>query len=126
MIGGITSSAISNNSIILSDSTGRIPRLQCITGAAIPNSGHWISPSGLNLDSVADNPFIIVVGDETDPGYIEMRLDHDAVIGIADMGIYTCLIPNEEGDNVTFHVGVYHSSFPSKLNIVIFNLNIVS
>ena len=124
VIGETISSVISNNSVILSDSTGRIPRLQCITGAAIPNSGHWISPSGLNLNNVTDDPFSVIIGDWMDPGYIEMKLEHNKVIGITDTGIYTCLVPNEDGDNATFYVGLYHNSYPSKLGIPLINQNL--
>ena len=105
---------IPNNSVILSDHTGRIPRLQCISGEAIPNTGHWVSPTGQDLNTVTDDPFSIVIGDESDPGYTEISLERDEVISIGDMGIYKCLLPGDDGANVSLHVGIYHRVYASK------------
>ena len=64
---------------------------------------------------MTDDPFNIVIGDESDPGYIEISLEHDEVISNDDMGIYRCLLPGTDGTNVSFHVGLYHRVYASML-----------
>ena len=98
---------IPNNSIILTDNFGRIPQLQCISGSKSPGVGHWFSPSGQDITLSANDPFDIIRGGQSDPGYVDISLHSGRILSIGDQGVYTCRIPDESGMIRFSFVGIY-------------------
>ena len=98
---------ILNNSIILTDNFGQIPRLQCISGSQSPGVGQWFAPSGQDITLSANDPFNVIIGGRNDPGYLEISLHSGQILTIRDQGVYTCLIPDEAGRPSVFFVGIY-------------------
>ena len=98
---------ITNNSIILTDNFGQMPRLQCISATQMPNVGEWLNPIGQNITRSTSNPFNIIVGYTNDPGYLDISLHSGRILTIREQGVYTCRIPDETGATAYFHVGIY-------------------
>lgn len=105
---------IPNNTVILTDNFGQIPRLQCISGAMQPNVGQWLAPSGMDITFSANDPFDITVGDQSDPGYLDVSLHSGRILTISDQGVYTCSIPDENGTTSSLNVGIYLPALASK------------
>lgn len=105
---------IPNNTIILTDNFGQIPRLQCISGSQLPNVGEWISPLGQDITNSASDSFDILVGGHSDPGYLDLSLHSGRILTVHEQGVYTCRIPDETGMNYSFHVGIYLPTLTSK------------
>ena len=113
------SGPIPNNSIIVTDNFGQMPRLQCISGSKSPNVGQWIAPSGQDATYRTSDPFDVVMGDENDPGYLDISLHPGQFITFNDQGVYTCHIPDETGVVCSVFVGIYLPTLTSKTYIYI-------
>ena len=104
---------IRNNSILEATSGGRIPQLLCLSGSNMSTVGEWRSPEGRNLAAVQNDPFNIVFGDSNNPGQLLMETPLlNSPITMSHEGVYTCAIPDENGDTEYVHVGIYLT--PSK------------
>ena len=98
---------IPNNSIILTDNFGQMPRLQCISGSKSSNVGQWLTPSGQDITLTTNDPFNVIVGGQNDPGYLDISLHSGRIVTINDQGVYACRIPDETGTTSLFFVGIY-------------------
>ena len=98
---------IPNNSVILTDNFGRMPQLQCISGSKLPNVGQWFTPSGQDITLTTDDPFDVTAGGQRDPGHLNVSLHSGRILTIRDQGVYTCLIPDESGEDSSLLVGIY-------------------
>ena len=103
---------VPNNSVIVTDSFGQIPPIQCISGSTRGNSGKWIAPS--SEDITADS-FGINIGGSNDPGFIEIFLMGGYSLTFNDQGVYTCLIPDESDKMIPLRLGIYLPAYASKL-----------
>ena len=102
------SEPVQNNSIIRASITGRFSQLQCISGSTVGNVGHWKAPNGEDID---EESFIVSVGDTTDPGITSIELQTGVSLSTRDEGIYTCIIPDENGDVQYLYAGLYQRGF---------------
>ena len=70
--------------------------------------GDWISPSGRSLITTQNDPFDVIIGDDSDPGQlvIETPLGNPSITSTHE-GVYTCAIPNNSGEMEYLHIGVY-------------------
>ena len=108
------SGIIPNNSVILSNYFGQLPRLQCVSGSLMAGVGQWLTPSGQNITSI-DSPFDIIVGDENDPGYLDVLVHPGRTLRARDQGVYACRIPDERGVISTLHIGIYLPALTGKI-----------
>ena len=104
---GVSPGLISNNSILLTDSFGQMPRLQCISATQMPHVGEWLNPTGQDITQSTSDPFNVIVGGENDPGYLDISLHSGRILTIQEQGVYTCRIPDESGVTAYFHIGIY-------------------
>lgn len=98
---------ITNDDIIVTNNFGQLPRLQCISGSRSASVGQWITPSGQDATYLTSDPFDVIVGDESDPGFLDISLHSGQFITYKDQGVYTCQIPDNTGVVVSMHVGIY-------------------
>ncbi len=98
---------IPNNSIVLTDNFGQMPQLQCISGSQLAGVGLWFAPSGQDVTLTSNDPFDVLRGGESDPGYLDISLHSGRILTIRDQGVYACRIPDETGTNSSFFVGIY-------------------
>lgn len=102
---------IRNNSILETNSGGQIPQLRCLSGSNMSVVGEWIDPGGRNLVTIPNDPFDITFGSSSDPGQflIETPLSNPPITTTHE-GVYTCIIPDENGDNEYLRIGIYFSA----------------
>ena len=105
---------VGNNSIIRATATGRFNQLQCISGSTVASVGQWISPSGAVISEGQSGSFIVVTGDGNDPGFTSLELRTGVALSATDEGVYTCAIPDENGNMWYLFVGLYRQRFNSK------------
>jgi hypothetical protein len=108
---------IPTDDIIVTNNFGQLPRIQCISGSLSAGVGQWIAPSGRDATYQTSDPFDITVGDESDPGFLEISLHSGQFITYEDQGVYTCRIPDDKGALVSLHVGIYLPAFVGELNL---------
>lgn len=102
---------LQNNSVVRASTTGRVGQLQCISGSQLANVGRWISPNGNNLSELMNDSFITTIGGSSDPGYIAIELQSGLSLTAAEEGVYSCVIPDQDGIQQYLHVGIYLSGF---------------
>ena len=112
---------IPNNDIIVTNNFGQLPCLQCISGSQTAGVGRWITPSGQDATYQTSDPFDITVGDESDPGFLEISLHSGQFITYDHQGVYTCRIPDDTGAPVSLHVGMYLPAFVGEFSSFIFS-----
>lgn len=99
---------IPNNSILLTNSGGHISQLFCLSGSNRTTVGNWISPEGRILDAVQNDPFDIIFGSGNIPGQlvVETPLSNPPLTTTHE-GVYTCVMPNEDGEIEYLRIGIY-------------------
>ena len=110
------SGPLPNNSVVVTDNFGQMPRLQCISGSNSPSVGQWIAPSGQDITYSTSDSFDVELGGMNDPGYMDITLQSGQFITFSDQGIYTCLIPDETGVTRSLQVGIYLPALTSKMH----------
>ena len=108
---------IVNDSLLEANSGGRISQLHCLSGSNMSLVGEWISPEGRDLAAVANDPFDVIFGD---PGQllIETPLLNPPITA-AHEGVYTCIIPDENGQDEYIHIGIYLSASKFTYNVTV-------
>ena len=94
--------------------SGRFNKLQCISSSTMAGVGQWIAPDRNNITEDNTDLFNITVGGLDDPGFTSIELKDGASLAVEDEGVYTCIIPNENGDMQYLFVGLYRRQFNSK------------
>lgn len=100
---------VPNNTILETDSNGRIPSLYCLSGSNISIAGEWFSPDGRNLVTIPNDPFNVIFGSGDDPGalLIETPLSNPPITS-NDEGVYTCIMPDEYNvEDQYLYIGIY-------------------
>ena len=100
-----------NNYLIISDVTG-IVNLDCVSASTSPNVGRWLDPSGVDITNSNNDPFDVVVGNSNDPGHLSIT--SGSSITSDSQGVYTCVLPNTDGEDTYLNVGIYTNGFNSK------------
>ena len=90
------------------DSTGTV---QCISGSMEPNVGQWIAPDGQELTHSTNSPFVVTLGGSTNPGYLSTVVANGQSLSNTDQGVYSCILPDESGNQQILHLGIYLSGF---------------
>ena len=98
------------------NSDGSTGTFQCISGSTQPNVGEWIALDGQQLTLSANSLFTVTIGDSTNPGYLSTVVTDGHALSNVDQGIYSCILPDESGNEQTIHVGIYLSGFNSEYN----------
>ena len=100
---------IPNNSLITTTNpSGRIPRFRCLSGSSTSNVGKLIDPNGKDITNSRSDPFVV---SNYEGGSLVVSNVRPLVA--ADVGIYTCRIPDENGVSVDVNFGLYLSSTSS-------------
>ena len=106
------STDLPNNGLITTSVRNTIPSFRCLSGSSRPNVGNLIGPDGTDTTFSTSDPFFISRGGSYDPGTLLVRSVR--ALEPEDSGIYTYQTPDENGDTVEFHFGVYPSNNTSK------------
>ena len=108
---------LSKNSLITTVGRNFVPLFRCLSGSSTPNIGNLIGPHGADITFSTSDPFFIRRGGSYDPG--TLRIQSVRALEPEDSGIYTYRTPDENGDIVEFHFGIYLSTnISNKINTV--------
>ena len=112
------SGSIEKNSILLASNTGRFGKLFCLSGSLQPQVGAWRAPDGLDITNSTTDYFDVNHGGDDYPGSISLEVEIGHSLQSNDQGIYTCIIPDENGEQQYLHVGIYRYGFDGEsLNV---------
>ena len=102
-----------NNSVILGDRNNQLGTIYCTSEVPNSNAGKWYYPNG---DEVAGNDgrFTTEHGGGIFPSYIGLQLTSGFTLMASDQGVYTCIIPDENGIEQSLLVGIYVFGFYGK------------
>ena len=112
-----TSTFIFNLTAFIANSNGDIGTIYCHSSATSANVGRWISPLGLDITNNFTDPFSIQ--SSSGPGYFSYST-FDLLDPIAQPftttydGVYTCLVPDDQGIMQTLHIGLFSNQYTSK------------
>ena len=104
-----------NNSLITTNGIGNnIPTFRCLSGSSVASVGNLIGPLGNDITLSLTDPFLVRRGGPYDPGTLLVR-------GVRPLqrnytGIYTYRTPDEDGDIVDFHFGLYFANYSGNCN----------
>ena len=96
------------------DSAGNVEGLECVSGSTTPYSGKWIAPSGSDITQESGDLFDVSVGGERDPGHLTISQAPGSTFTSDHNGVYTCLIPDETGEERMVYVGLYSADYQGK------------
>ena len=101
---------IANNSLIVSGSN-RL-RLYCVSNSSLSGVGTITASNGETLD-IGSNGIWNLANLGTRPGFLRLqtRKSMSYLLTDLDQGIYTCTIPDDNGNDFIFNVGLYPSDF---------------
>lgn len=107
---------MANNGLIVSGSDGL--RLMCVSNSSQSGVGMITLPNGMNVNTnnltfgvwKISNPF-------HRPGVLRFQTDFRSSLNFtaSDQGIYTCTIPDNNGNQFIFNVGLYPYRFTGEL-----------
>ena len=67
--------------------------------------GQLVAPNGMDI---TNDSSIVTVGNISDPGFISLQLQN-----ISNEGVYSCVIPDQDGIEQYLHIGIYYGRFNS-------------
>ena len=103
-----------NNSFVTANSSEMVAHLQCSSASTTPNVGSWIAPTGEDITNSNIDPFDVVVGDADNPAYLSILQASGHHLTSTFQGVYTCILPDENGIQTYLHLGIYPYGFNGK------------
>ena len=104
----------SNISAVLADGNNQIGTVYCSSGSQTNGIGQWFAPNGAEITQNSGGSFTVVRGGGNFPSYIGLQLKTGRSFSVLDEGVYTCVIPDENGVRQTLHVGLYSRGYRRK------------
>lgn len=113
-----SSVSIVNNTILETDSEGRISSLLCLSGTNMSAVGDWLGPGGRSLITTQNDPFDVIFGDDSNPGQlvIDTPTTNPSITSTHE-GVYTCVLPDDNDETEYLHIGIYLSGSSSKCTV---------
>ena len=105
---------IANNSLV-SGSAGQL--VDCISNSSLSGVGSITLVNGSTLVHYAETDFWLIVNPYHRPGVIRIHIR--SVLPSSDQGIYTCIIPDSNGHQITLSFGLYPHGFMGKETLTI-------
>ena len=108
---------IANNGLIVSATKGL--RLYCVSNSSQSGEGTITTSNGDTLNT-GSNGIWNVAYPGNRPGFLRLQnrivSNTPMLLTTSDQGIYTCTIPDHEGNDITLNVGLYPNGFNGKYN----------
>lgn len=93
---------------------GRFNQLHCISDSTVAGVGQWITPDNNNITKDNSDQFNVTVGDSNDPGFTSIELRNGVSLEVDSEGVYTCIIPDDNGVMQYLFIGLYRRLFNCK------------
>lgn len=105
---------VSNVSSVLADRNNQVGTIYCSSGSQTSGIGQWFAPNGVAITQNGGGSFTVVHGGGNFPSYIGLQLKTSRLFSAFDEGVYTCIIPDENGVQQTLHAGLYRYGYYGK------------
>ena len=89
-------------------SDNRIP-FECVSNSSQSGVGEITGLNGTALTNSDGDLIRAIISPFSRPGIVRVRVTDDLTAN--DQGIYTCTIPDDNGNNITMNVGLYPNGF---------------
>ena len=114
-----TSTSLYNTSSFRASASGDIRTIHCHSSSFNSNMGQWISPQGMDITMNFINPFSIQF--DIGPGYPSyntFQLQNPSLQPFTYTydGVYSCIVPDDQGNMQTLHIGIYSHEYSGVLN----------
>ena len=104
----------SNISTVLADGNNQIGTIYCSSGSQANGIGQWFAPNGDEITQSIGSSLTVVQGGGNFPSYIGLQLKTGRSFSRLEEGVYTCVIPDENGVQQISHVGLYSQGYSGK------------
>ena len=111
---------ISNNSALIANENNDIGTITCHSSTREEDVGRWISLEGNNITSNLSS-LLVEQFHGPFPSYVSLQLNNGTSLGVDDQGVYTCLIPDENGEERALHVGIYRNDYDGMSMLQVYN-----
>ena len=108
------SDPLPNGSAFIANATGYIGIVYCHSASRQPLTAQWIGPSGSDITDISTDSFVITSHSGEFPSYSQLQLGAGLSFTSAEQGIYSCLLPDENGVQRTVNVGIYPYGYASE------------
>ena len=103
----------SNISAVLADGNNQIGTIYCSSGSQANGIGRWFAPNGVEITQSSGGSLTVVRGGGNFPSYVGLQLKTGRSFSVLEEGVYTCVIPDENGVQQTLYVGLYSQGYYS-------------
>ena len=109
---------IANNGLIVSDSDGL--KLYCVSNSSQSGVGTITTSNGDTLNIGYNEDLWRVQNPGNRPGFLRLQnripSGGPMLLTASDQGIYTCTVPDDDGNDIILNVGLYPNGFSGKYN----------
>ena len=85
----------------------------------MPDVGNWIAPNGQDITTSGIDPFDVTVGGDSNSGYLSILQASGHFLTVTFQGMYTCILPDENGVENQLNVGIYPHGFNGETGITV-------
>ena len=114
-----TSNILYNTSALQASTSGDIGTIYCHSSSNNSHVGQWISPQGLDITRNFLDPFSIQFnnGPNYTTSYTTFQLQDLSLQPFTSTynGVYSCVVPDDQGNMQTLHIGIYSNQYSSML-----------
>ena len=110
------SEPLQNNSALRADSIGQIGVIHCHTASreALEASAQWHSSAGIDITRDLTDDYLIQHFSGLFPSFTSLELQSGLSLSVANQGVYSCTLPDENGVEQILFVGLYREDYDSK------------
>ncbi len=113
-----TSESLPNNGAFVADANGQISTISCHTASRDPLTSQWVGPLGTDITFDLTDPFAIDARSGAFPSFSSFELGAGQSLSSADQGIYSCVIPDENGVEHTLNIGLYPQEYSGEVCLI--------
>ena len=85
----------------------------------MPDVGNLIAPNGQDITTSGIDPFDVMVGGDSNPGYLSILQASGHFLTATFQGMYTCILPDENEVENQLNVGIYPHGFNGETGITV-------
>ena len=107
---------LQNNSALRTDTTGQIGVIHCHTASreALETSAQWHSSAGIDITRDLTDDYQIQHFSGLFPSFTSLELQSGLSLSVADQGVYSCALPDENGMKQILFIGLYRKDYDGK------------
>ena len=106
---------LANNGLVVNDSERLM--IECVSNSSESGLGSVIVPNQSILLPPARTDYWRIISPFRRPGVLRiLNIDYGSLVTYTEQGIYTCSIPDSNGNEFVFNFGLYPEGFMGKIN----------